>query len=239
MNKITAVPAALRDWAVTWPEYAPVDVTPDELQPAALAHHVPDWAEAAPTPDAVTNWPQRQANAIVPYQLDAHGWPQHPHGRTGKCGRNLPLWGENAAADAIVVAGRGEDRQVLLITRDDIGVSATPGGMRDPGETEEEALRRELHEETGLILTDHQLVILGRQVVRDWRESDRSWVASAFGLLRVPATMPATAGDDARDAAWWPFRDLAQLEAALTAAGHTLYAAHRPFLQHALRHLAL
>lgn len=33
----TAVPADKRPWSVPWPEYAPVDITPPELRPAALA----------------------------------------------------------------------------------------------------------------------------------------------------------------------------------------------------------
>ncbi|WP_406191040.1 hypothetical protein OH791_38385 (plasmid) [Streptomyces anulatus] len=41
MSKTTAttatVPAALRDWDVSWPQYTPTDVTPPALLPAALA----------------------------------------------------------------------------------------------------------------------------------------------------------------------------------------------------------
>ncbi|MFD4020636.1 Pycsar system effector family protein [Streptomyces sindenensis] len=221
-------------------EYAPVDVTPPELRPSALALHVPEWAEAAATPADVTDWAARQARALIPFQVDENGWPMHPQGRTGRIGRNLGLWGENQAADPIVVAGYGQERRVLLITRSDIEQEAIPGGMVDAhlGETAPAALVRELREETGVDLRDHTPVILGRDVVADWRASDHAWVSSTSALYQLPATVTAVGADDALDANWYPFGDLAQLETAITAAGRTLYAAHRPLLQRALDHLA-
>ncbi|MCX5278266.1 NUDIX domain-containing protein [Streptomyces virginiae] len=219
-------------------EYCPVDITPPELQPSALAHHVPDWAEAARTPADVTDWPQRQNAALVKFQLDDRGWPMHPGGRTGRVGRNLGMWGENRAADPIVVAGTGSDRRILLITRDDIHQEAIPGGMVDPGETAPAALVRELREETGVDLSDHQPVVLGRDLVDDWRQSDHAWVATTSALYVLPATVSATAADDALDATWYPAGSMAALETAITAAGRTLYAAHRPLIARALAHLA-
>lgn len=160
-----------------------------------------------------------------------------PAGRTGRTGRNLGRWGENQAADPIVIAGSGSDRQILLITRDDIHQEAIPGGMVDPGETAPAALVRELREETGVDLSDHQLVILGRDVVDDWRRSDHAWVASTSALYVLPATVTATAADDALDATWYPAGTLADLESAITAAGRVLYAVHRPLIARALAHL--
>lgn len=217
--------------------YTPTDITPPELLPAALAQHVPTWAEAAATPDQVTDWDQRQANALVPFELDDQGWPMHPQGRTGRTGRNLGRWGENAAADPIVVAGTGTQRRVLLITRDDIRQEAIPGGMVDRGETAPAALVRELLEETGVDLAGHHPTILGRDLVDDWRNSDLAWVASTSALYLLPATVTAVGADDALDATWYPFGSLDALDAAITAAGRTLYAAHRPLLQRALNHL--
>ncbi|MFE9437069.1 NUDIX domain-containing protein [Streptomyces sp. NPDC006640] len=231
------VPEDRRHWSVNWPQYAPADITPPELRPASLARQVPDWAEAAVTPTDVSDWDLRRSSALVPFELDAQGWPLNPQGRTGRTGRNLGKWAENAAADPIVVAGRGARRQVLLITRDDIGVEAIPGGMVDPSETAPATLVRELREETGVDLSDHPPVILGQDLVDDWRNTDRAWVASTSALYLLPATVTAVAADDALDANWYPFGSLDQLDAAVTAAGRTLYAAHRPLLQRALDHL--
>ncbi|MYR14807.1 NUDIX domain-containing protein [Streptomyces sp. SID724] len=232
------VPAMLRAWSVSWAQYTPTDATPAELLPAALAHHVPDWAEAASSPTEVRDWERRQADALVPYQLDGQGRPLNPHGRTGRTGRNLGFWGENAAADPIVVAGTGQQRQVLLITRDDIHVEAIPGGMVNPGETVPAALVRELREETGVDLSDHVPLILGRQLVDDWRNTDHAWVSSTSALYQFDATVTAIGASDALDAAWWSFVSIEQLDETITAAGSTLYAAHRPLLQRALDRLA-
>ncbi|MER5641902.1 NUDIX domain-containing protein [Kitasatospora sp. NPDC002227] len=240
MNEITeSIPAGRRSWSTSWPQYTPTDVTPPELQPSALARQVPGWAEAAPTPTEVHDLQQRQARALVPFELDGRGWPLHPLGRTGRTGRNLGKWGENAAADPIVIAGTGPDRRILLITRDDIHQEAIPGGMVDDnGETAPQALVRELREETGVDLSSHQPVILGRDLVDDHRQSDHAWVASTSALFVLPATVAATAADDALDATWYPAGSMAALETAITAAGRTLYAAHRPLIARALAHLA-
>ncbi|GAA0281221.1 hypothetical protein GCM10009527_092010 [Actinomadura nitritigenes] len=44
---------------------------------------------------------------LIAFEMDADVRPANPTGRTGKAGRNLGRWGENGAADAVVVAGTG------------------------------------------------------------------------------------------------------------------------------------
>jgi ADP-ribose pyrophosphatase len=232
------VPDVLRAWRVSWPGYRPVDVTPPELRPAGLALSVAEgWAESYVCPEDVPDWVARQAAALVPFGLDGAGWPLNPMGRTGRSGRNLGRWGENQAADPIVIAGAGADRRVLLILRKDVREWAIPGGMVDPGETAPAALVRELREETGVDLTEVEPVILDRTYVADWRATDHAWVTSTVALYRLPQVVAATAGDDAAAVRWWPATDFGQLTRAIEAAGGRLYAAHQPFLASALGRL--
>ena len=58
-------------------------------------------------------------------------------------------------ADALV---RDDGGRVLLVRRSDDGRWAMPGGWVEPGETPAEAAVRETLEETGLLVTDAQIV---------------------------------------------------------------------------------
>ena len=93
------------------------------------------------------------------------------------------------------------DGRVLLIRRKNEpfkGGYALPGGFVDLGETVEDACRRETREETGLTVTDLQLIGVYSDPGRDPRGQT---VSVAFlALLDAPAK-PA-AGDDAEAAQW-------------------------------------
>lgn len=93
--------------------------------------------------------------------------------------------------------------RLLLIRRENDpgrGLWSVPGGRVEPGETEHEALVREMAEETGLRVEPGALVgrvRRGRYAIADYR------CAVVGGALR--------AGDDATDARWCTAADLAEL----------------------------
>ncbi|MFF0822432.1 NUDIX domain-containing protein [Micromonospora haikouensis] len=214
-------------------DYRPIDVTPSELQAAGLAAPARWVHDTTTNPEDITDWAARQAAAIVPYRLFL-GRPVNPCERTGKVGRDLGRWGENPAADPIVVCGDGPARRILLILRDDCRHWAIPGGMVDPGETAPAALVRELREETGVDLTNVTPQVVVRTYVKDPRNTDEAWACTTAALFRLPAEVVAVGADDALDARWWPFATLAQLDEAVRAAGGVLYEAHRLLLTAAL-----
>ena len=106
--------------------------------------------------------------------------------------------------DAVVFGFDAAELKVLLIQRGLApfkGKWALPGGFVRVEETIDEAVRRELSEETGL--TDvflEQLYTFGA-VDRDPRERV---VSVAYYALVTLAEHPATGASDASDAAWFP-----------------------------------
>lgn len=107
--------------------------------------------------------------------------------------------------DGIVV----EDGRILLIRRGKepyAGFHALPGGFVDYGERVEDAVRREMREETGL---DTDIVgLLG--VYSDPARDPRGHTVSLVYILRVKGG-EVEAGDDASDASWFHLDDLPDL----------------------------
>ena len=76
------------------------------------------------------------------------------------------------------------------------GQWSIPGGRVEAGESDAEALAREIREETGLVVAVGRLIGSVRRPAGDGREFDiRDYAATVTGGALVP-------GDDADDAAW-------------------------------------
>ena len=232
--------AARWRWSTPRPDYRPVDVTPPELRATGIAASVAaGWAEPALNPQSL-DWPARQAAALVAFDV-VDGQPRNPAGRTGRTGRDLGRWGENQAADAIVIADVTRGRFVLLIRRADSGHWALPGGMVEPGEDSRLAGLRELHEETGVHTLGPNFNPVYVGYVDDPRNTDQAWVCTTAWLHRLhdgrPLPKPQP-GDDATEARWFPFTSRTRLVVDITATGDRFYPAHGRLLTAAARHLS-
>jgi 8-oxo-dGTP diphosphatase len=87
------------------------------------------------------------------------------------------------------------------------GLWSIPGGRIEPGETDEDAVVREVQEETGLEVTCGQL--LGSVE----RPGEAGAIIEIRDYSAVAASARLAAGDDAADARWVPPAEIAALDA--------------------------
>jgi bifunctional NMN adenylyltransferase/nudix hydrolase len=113
-------------------------------------------------------------------------------------GHPVPLSTVDAA---VVCAGH-----VLLVRRGrtpGLGLLALPGGYLDKDETAEQAILRELREETALDLGGHGPE--ERRVFDHPERAERGWIRTEVFVYRLEGPLPGVqAGDDAAEAIWHP-----------------------------------
>jgi 8-oxo-dGTP diphosphatase len=106
---------------------------------------------------------------------------------------------------AVIKDGEG---RLLLIKRGHepgAGLWSLPGGRIEPGETDTEALVREMREETGLVVEAGRLLGTVRRPAQDGNVIDiRDYAATVIGGTLRP-------GDDAADARWVSAEEMASL----------------------------
>ncbi|MBN1540384.1 MAG: NUDIX hydrolase [Candidatus Thermoplasmatota archaeon] len=117
--------------------------------------------------------------------------------------RKLP----SLTVDGLILRDGKENREVLLIKRLNEpfqGRWALPGGFVDYGENTQEAVLREVFEETGLNCTVLELVSVASDPGRD----PRGHTISIIYRLQVMGDHIPKAGDDASEAGWFDTSDL-------------------------------
>jgi len=97
-----------------------------------------------------------------------------------------------------VVAYVLRNGMLLSVPRLDTGEHAAPGGKVEPEETDEDALARELDEETGL------------RIVRAWRVYDGAHGVFAVRAYRVEALGEPVAREPGTRVAWVPIQAIAR-----------------------------
>ena len=115
----------------------------------------------------------------------------------------------SVTADVVAFTMRADDLAVLLIRRKDEpfkGAWALPGGFVNENESLERAAARELHEETGLVVSPSKLEMLGA-FGDPGRDPRGHTVTVAYVTFRSTETK-VNAGDDAVEAVWQPLRAL-------------------------------
>lgn len=113
--------------------------------------------------------------------------------------------------DAVVFRQNGSQLEVLLIQRKHdpfAGMWALPGGFVDMDETVEEAIVRELEEETGLKMETLQQLFTFSAIDRDPR--GRSVSVTFFGQTEMENST-VYGSDDAADAQWFIINQLPDL----------------------------
>jgi 8-oxo-dGTP diphosphatase len=117
----------------------------------------------------------------------------------------------SVTADIVLFRQTAVALEVLLIRRRDApfaGQWALPGGFVEPGETLKGAARREMQEETGIVVeTLRQLAAYGAP-----GRDPRGWTVSVVFWGWLPESNEiAIAGDDAAEVGWWPVDTLPTL----------------------------
>ena len=105
------------------------------------------------------------------------------------------------AVDAIALRNSNSGTEVLLIRRGMEpwkGKLAFPGGFVDIGEDPEDAVLRELLEETGVSGSNPEVFTVRGAPFRD----PRKHIVSVFYIVNVEGSTKPVAGDDAAEAEW-------------------------------------
>ena len=120
---------------------------------------------------------------------------------------------------AVIVEHHRDDHRVLLIRRGQpplLGEWSLPGGVLECGETLREAVAREAHEETGLVVETGEMLGVYERVIRDDVKRVRyHYVLIDFLCRAIGGDLKA--GSDAADVRWFTRDEIPALNLAYDA----------------------
>lgn len=125
------------------------------------------------------------------------------------------------AASALVI----NDYSVLLVKRKYdpyAGLWALPGGHVEPGETTEDAVKREVHEETGITLLDPRLFALVEYILYRGEEVLYHYVITVYIATEFEGYL--VAGDDADDVGFFELRKVKKMRDLTLTTAHVIRA---------------
>ncbi len=192
--KPLSIPIDLIDWVVAYDAYKPIY----HIDPKVLSAK---WAD--PEDFSLVN--KKVWSKSYDVNIDASGKPLNPFGRIGIEGRGLlGKWGANYAVDILLYRIMNDEKELLLIKRDDNHLYAFVGGMIDGEETELQAAERELKEETELDLSLDNAEVVYRGTAGDYRNTDNAWIETTVFLMDVSekTDLHPVASDDAEHVEW-------------------------------------
>lgn len=121
-------------------------------------------------------------------------------------------WRPAVTVDNVVFCFDGKNLKVLLVQRKNEPYKncwAFPGGFLEEKETLEEAAKRELLEETGLVPLSLTQIGAFSAIDRDPRE--RVITTAFFSIVHPKEAEAAVAGDDAAEVSWFNIKELPTL----------------------------